>query len=160
MAKLLRKVKQNRWYKTDAQPLLDIGDVPADPLGDLSTSQNRLSVFQVDGDLAKIERIARALALGGQRLDDVGYVLFDASLLEKASIGLDPAEGATVDSAVNKCHADLTNLTGHKLVALTRLILLEGESDTVLKKRIVELVREGLNSMELPEKVREKLPKA
>jgi hypothetical protein len=97
--------------------------------------------------------------LGGQRLDDVGYVLFDASLLEKASIGLDPAEGATIDPAVNKCHADLTNLTGNKLVALTRLILLEGESDTVLKKRIVELVREGLNSMELPEKVREKLPK-
>ncbi len=159
MAKLLRKVRQNRWLKTDAQPLIDVGDVPADPLGDLSTSQNRLSVFQVDRDLANVERIARALALGGQRLDDVGFVLFDESLLEKASIVLDPIDGTTVDSVVNKCHADLANLTGNKLVALTRLILLEGESDIILKKRIVELVREGLSSNELPEQVREKLPK-
>lgn len=44
-------------------------------------------------------------------------------------------------------------------MALTRLILLEGESDTILKKRIVELVQEGLNLNELSEKVREKLPK-
>jgi hypothetical protein len=158
MAKLLRKVKQNRWYKADAQPLLEIGDVPADPLGDLSTSQNRLSVFQVDGDTPDIERIARALALGGHNLDNVGYVLFDSSLLEQASIGLDPTDGGTIDPVVNRCHADLTNLTGNKLVKLTRLILLEGESDTILKKRIVELVREGLSSKELPEKVREKLP--
>lgn len=159
MAKLLRKVKQNRWYRTESQPLLDIGDVPADPLGDLSTSQNRLSVYRVDEGVANVERIARALAVGGQHLDNVSYVLFNASILEKASIGLDPTDGATVDSVVNKCHADLTDLTGKKLVALTRLILLEGESDTVLKKRIVELVREGLSSKELPEKVREKLPK-
>jgi hypothetical protein len=158
MAKLLRKVKQNRWYRTDAQPLLDIGDVPADPLGDLSTSQNRLSVYQVDGGPAHIERVARALAVGAQHLDNVGYVLFEASLLEEASIALDPTDGDTVDSVVNKCHADLINLTGNKLVALARLILLEGKSDTILKKRIVELVREGLNSKELPEKVRRKLP--
>jgi hypothetical protein len=160
MAKLLRKVKQNRWYKDDAQPLLDIGDVPADPLGDLSTSQNRLSVFRVDEGLANIERVARALACGRQHLDNVGYVLFDAALLERASIGLDATDGQTDDAVVNRFHADLTNLTGNKLVALTRLILLEGESDTILKKRIVELVREGLNSKELPEKVREMLPKA
>jgi hypothetical protein len=160
MAKLLRKVKrQNRWFKTDAHPLLDIGDVPADPLGDLNTSENRLSVYRVDEDLANIERIARALALNGQHLDSVGYVLFDASLLGTASIGLDHTDGATQDSVVNKYHSDLTNLTGNKLVALTRLILLEGESDTILKKRIVELVKEGLSSKELPEKVRAMLPK-
>lgn len=159
MAKLLRKVKQNRWYKADAQPLLEVGDVPADPLGDLNTTQNKLSVFQVDENRSNVERIARALAIGGQRLDNVGYVLFDASLLEKASIELDPTDGATVDSVVNKCHADLINLTGNKLVTLTRLILLEGESDTILRKRIIELVEEGLGSKELPEKVREKLRK-
>jgi hypothetical protein len=160
MSKLLRKVKQNRWLKTEAQPLLDIGDAPADPLGDLSTSGNKLSVYRIDEDRSNIERIARALALGGQRLDNVGYVLFDSSLLEKESIGQEPIDGTTVDSTVNKCHVDLTNLTGNKLVKLARHILLNGESDTILKKRIVELVEEGLVSKELPEKVRDKLPKA
>jgi hypothetical protein len=160
MAKLLRKVdKQRRWYKADAQAHLDAGDVPADPLGDLRTSENKLSVYQVAEDDSNIERIARALACSRQYLDDVGYVLFDVSVLEKASIELDPNDGTTVDSVVNRCHADLVDLTGNKLVALARLILLEGESDTILKKRIVQLVQEGLSSMELPEKVREKLPK-
>lgn len=160
MAKLLRKVRRNRWFVADAQLLLDIGDVPADPLGDLATSENKLSVYQVDGDVAEIERVARALALSGQRLDNVGYVLFDDSLLEQISIKLDQTDGATDDSVVNRWHVDLTNLTGQKLVALTRLILLEGKSDTILKKRIVELVQEGLSSKELPEKVRDKLPKS
>jgi hypothetical protein len=161
MAKLLRKVKrQNRWFKAGAQPLLDIGDVPADPLGDLTTSENKLSVYRVDGDVPEIERIARALALSGQHLDNVGYVIFDASLLEQLSVGLDPIDGKTDDNVVNKWHVDLTNLTGTKLVALTRLILLEGISDIILKKRIVELVEQGLSSNELPEKVRAKLPKS
>jgi hypothetical protein len=161
MAKLLRKVKrQNRWFKPTAQPLLDVEDVPADPLGDLTTSENKLSVYRVDGDVAEIERIARALALSAQRLDNVGYVIFDASLLEGISVELDPTEGGTDDAVVNKWHVDLTNLTGNKLVALARLILLEGQSDTILKKRIVELVQQGLNLNELPEKVRDKLPKS
>jgi hypothetical protein len=149
MAKLLRKVKQNRWFKTDAQPLLDSGDVPSDPLGDLNTSQGTLSVYQVEDDNSNLERIARALALNSQSLDSVGYVLFDASLLEGTSIGIDVTDGSTMDPVVNKCHRDLTNLTGKKLVALTRLILSEGKSDTILKKRIIALVEEGLSSNEL-----------
>ncbi len=87
-------------------------------------------------------------------------MLFDVSVLSKASIELDPNDGKTLDSVVNKCHADLINLTGKKLVALARLILLEGELDTILKKRIVQLVQEGLSSEELPENVREMLPRA
>lgn len=162
MAKLLRKVdKQHRWYKASAQAHLDAGEVPADPLGDLRTTENKLSVYQVAEDGSNIERIARALACGRQRIDDdLGYVLFDVSILAKASIELDQNDGKTFDPVVNKYHADLVDLTGNKLVTLARLILLEGESDTILKKRIVELVREGVNSKELPEKVRDKLPKA
>ena len=160
MAKLLRKVdKRHRWFKAAAQAHLDAGDVPADPLGDLRTTGNKLSVYQVDEDESNIERIARALACGREHLAEVGYVLFDLSVLAKASIELDRNDGKTLDSAVNQCHADLVDLTGNKLVALARLNLLEGESDTILKKRIVQLVLEGLNSNELPEKVREKLPK-
>jgi hypothetical protein len=161
MAKLLRRVKkQNHWFKADAAPLLEKGDVPADPLSDLNTSQNTLSVFQIDEGVANIDRIARALALDRHKLDNVGYVIFDSSLLTQASIEFDHTDGGTVDPAVNKCHVDLINLTGNKLVKLAHLILSEGESDTILRKRIEELVQEGINSKELPEKVREKLPKA
>jgi len=160
MARLLRKVKRNRWFREEAQPFLDVEDVPADPLGDLTTSGNKLSVYRVDGDVTEIERIARALALTVERLDNVGYVLFDASLLERISVESDPTDGKTYDSVVNKWHLDLINLTGNKLVELTRLILLEGQSDTILKKRIVELVEQGLSSNELPEKVRDKLTKS
>jgi hypothetical protein len=161
MAKLLRKVKkQNHWFKADAVSLLEKGDVPADPLSDLNTSQNKLSVFQVDEGHVNIDRVARALALGPDHIDNVGYVIFDSSLLTQASIEFNHTYGGTVDPVVNECHIDLINLSGNKLVKLAHLILSEGESDTILKKRIKELVEEGINSKELPEKVREKLLKA
>lgn len=128
-------------------------------MGDLRTTENKLSVYQVAEDGSNVERIARALACGRQRLDDLGYVLFDVSVLAKASIELHPNDGKTDDPVVNRCHADLIDLTGNKLVALARCMLLEGESDTIPKKRILELVQEGLSSKELPERVREKLPK-
>lgn len=161
MAKLLRRVKKHHlWFKGPAAPLLEMGDVPADPLSDLNTSQNKLSVFQVEEGQVDVDRIARALAVGFQHLDNLGYVLFDSSLLAQASIEFDRTDGNTVDPVVNKCHLDLINLSGNKLTKLAHLILSEGESDTILKKRIEELVREGISSKELPEKVREKHFKA
>ena len=54
---LLRTVRQNRWLKGEAEPFLAADDVPADPVGDLLTQQNLLSVWEVAPDRSNIERI-------------------------------------------------------------------------------------------------------
>ena len=87
----------------------------------------------------------------------MGYVLFDSELLHVMNISTQVEEGATPDRDANSWHRDLVDLSGHKLVALTKAILENGESGTVLKKRLHELVDEGIREKQLPEKLRSKL---
>ena len=157
MPLLLHTVRQNRWLKAEATPWLDRGDVPADPIGDLRTNGNRLSVWELVPDRSNLERIVRAIAVGRDKVSDMGYVLFDSALLETADIGTRAERGTTPDVEANSWHRDLVDLSGHKLVALTKAILQNGESGTVLKKRLCELIEEGIRVKQLPEKCRHKL---
>lgn len=157
MPLLLRTVRENRWHKSEAAPWLERGDVPADPLGDLATSQNRLSVWEVAADRSNVERIVRAVAVGRNSLADMGYVLFNSELLAAAEIGTATEAGTTLDEGANAWHRDLVELSGNKLVTLTKAILENGESGTILKKRLRELVEQGIREKQLPEKLRSKL---
>lgn len=86
MPLLLRTVRQNRWLKEPAAPFLALDDVPADPVGDLLTQQNLLSVWEVAENRSNIERIVRAVAIGRNEIADMGYVVFDSGLLSDAGI--------------------------------------------------------------------------
>jgi len=68
MPLLLHTVRQNRWLKAEAKPWLDKGDVPADPIGDLRTNGNRLSVWELVPDRSNLERIVRAIAVGRDKV--------------------------------------------------------------------------------------------
>jgi hypothetical protein len=160
MPLLLRKIKENRWFKTDETTrLLGVGDAPSDPLGDLATTQSRLSVFEVAGDGSNIERIVRALAVSGNHISDTGYVLFNSDLLEQEEIAIRDEGGATPDTEANSWHRDLIGLSARKLVALTRLIFHHGETGRVLKKRLNELIEEGIQQKQLPERFRTMISK-
>jgi hypothetical protein len=157
MPLFLRKVRENRWHKSEAAELLAKGDIPADPLGDLATSGNRLSVWEVALDRSNLERIVRALAVNSNKIADMGYVLFDSSLLATAGIDSSEEDGATPDTEANAWHRDLIDLSGNKLVMLASLILKNGESGTVLKKRLEQLIEVGIQQKQLPEKCRSKI---
>jgi hypothetical protein len=156
MPLLLRTVRRNRWFKEPAAPFLDQNDVPADPLSDLLTQQNRLSVWEVAEDHSNIERIVRAVAIGRDKIADMGYVVFASELLPGAGIEMRESKGVSPDDGANAWHRDLL-VSGNKLVALTRLILLHGESGTVLEARLRQLVDEGIRTGQIPERLRAKL---
>jgi hypothetical protein len=156
MALLLRDVRQNRWYKEEAAPFLAADDVPADPVGDLRTQQNLLSVFEVAPDRSNIERIVCALAVGKQEIKDAGYILVDSDLLTDAGIEVRETPGGTADKGVNAWHRDLV-LSGNKLISLTKAVLIHGESGTVLRLRLTTLLEQGIRDGYIPEKFRSKL---
>jgi hypothetical protein len=159
MPLLLRNVgKHYRWLKEDAAPFLAQGDVPADPIGDLKTTGNKLSVYVIKDDRSNLNRVVRAITVGTQKPDHVAYVVFSSKVLEDAGIEMQEIVGSTADAAVNPLHRDLI-LSGNKLVALTRGILQEGELGQILKAELVTLVEQGINEGQLPEKVREWLKK-
>jgi hypothetical protein len=157
---LLRTVREHRWYKEDARPFLEAGDVPADPIQDLNTQGHLLSVWQVADDRSNLERIVRAVAAGRGTLADMGWILFDSRRVIEAGIDVVPNIGESPDDGVNPLHRDLS-LSGQKLVALTRIILETeidgGNSGTILKHRMRELVQAGVDNRELPERCRKLL---
>lgn len=157
MPLLLRTVRENRWYKQPAAPWLERGDVPADPLGDLTTTQNALSVWQVESDRSNLERVVRAVAIGKQKVDSSGWVLFDSEILLSIGIGVAEVPGGTKDEEANSWHRDLTDLSGSKLVALAKAIFAHGESGTIPKKRMATLIEEGIASQQLPANLRDRL---
>jgi hypothetical protein len=150
MALLLRKVKQSRWFKEPAATFLRVGDVPADTFVDLQTKENLLSVWEVFEDRSNLIRVVRAIAIGSQKIDHTGYILFDSSHLEDAEIAVKNNEGRSDDKGANSWHRDL-ELSGKKLLALATLLLKHGETGTVLKPELTESVDEGIRSGELPE---------
>jgi hypothetical protein len=87
----------------------------------------------------------------------MGYVLFDSELLAAAEIDTTTETGTTPDEGANAWHRNLVELSGNKLVTLTRAILENGESGTILKKHLRELVEQGIQEKQLPEKLRSKL---
>lgn len=154
MPLLLRTVRENRWHRETAARFLEQGDVPGDPLSDLNTQDNTLSVWVVAEDRSNIERIVRAVAVGRTGPSAMGYVLFSSELLADANISEPIANpGATPDEHANQWHRDLVSLSGAKLVALARALLTRGETSTILRKRMRELVEDGIRSKELPEKI-------
>lgn len=153
MALLLRKVKQHRWYKEAAASFLEADDVPADPFADLQTTENLLSVWEVQEDRSNLIRVVRAVAIGGHRIDHTGYILFDSVHLDAAGIGLQKNEGRSDDKAANGWHRDLV-LSGKKLLALAKLLLQHGETGTITKPELLEAVEDGVRSGELPESCR------
>ncbi|MCX6622638.1 MAG: hypothetical protein NTY38_16525 [Acidobacteria bacterium] len=155
MPLLLRTVRQNRWLKAPAAPFLAAGDVPADTLGDLRTQENLLSVWEISGDRSNLERVVRAVAIGQERIADTGYVVFDSELLLAAGIEIRANEGRSLDKAANCWHRDLV-VSGNRLVALAKAILRHGESGTILKRRLKDLIQDGVEAKELPENLRAK----
>ncbi len=156
MPLLLRTVRANRWLKAEAEPFLAVDDVPADSLGDLVTHQHLLSVWEVARDRSNIERIVRAIAIGRDKIDSMGYVVFDSGFLNSANIEILANKGKSLDEVANHWHRDLV-LSGNKLVALTSTILRHGESGTILKARLCQLLADGIRDGQIPEKLREKL---
>jgi hypothetical protein len=141
-------LKKNRWFWEEPLPWLLPGEIPADPLEHLIPNQFRLSVFEVDGDRTRIERVAAAIAAKRYgEIDTVEFIVFDQSVLEELGIQVDNAvPGDTCDAEVNLWHRDIVNISAGKLVEFATRIVPTVRSDWVLSKRIREVILESIRA--------------
>ena len=147
MPVLLRQLRiKNCWRTDEPLPWLGTGEVPADPLANFKTGNNTLSVFVVEGDRRRIERIAAAMAATATHLDDFEYVVFDQNVLQPVGIQIIKVEGDTVDSIVNDWHMDLVELSAAKVAELARILVPNCEPDMVTAKRVVEVLADIIAS--------------
>ncbi len=126
-------------------------DVPADPLGDLSTLDNKLSVWYVDDAQQNLGRVSAALAAGREKIDKLDYALIDIDTLTRLGIESKKTPGESPDDHANKnWHYDLHRLSGKALTSLAKAILPQTESRArLLPKKVKELIKAGLSNAEL-----------
>ena len=137
---MLRKIRQARWYKVEGA-WLAADEIPADPLSDLTTKDNQLSVWYIEDDRLNLERVIAALAASGTDVANVDYALLDHRLLSDMHIKIDSTRGGTPDEEVNTSwHRDLVELSAGKLVTLAIAIFTHAEKQRMPKIRVHQLI--------------------
>lgn len=146
---ILRKVRKNRWYKSEAESALGQGDVPADALGDLQTQGNVLSIWRIDDQKSNLDRIACAIAVGAKSSSNLDYAILDFKYFNKLKLKYEASKGGTLDSIINDCHIDVQELTGKKLIRLARAFFEHGEVERMLEKKVLELIKKAIESEQI-----------
>lgn len=142
MVILLRVIRQSRWLDAYNITGMTDDDFPADPLGDLQTRGNALSVFEVpDADDAK--SIAVAVAAGRESIANIDYVLFESVSLGSLGIRVEKSEGVTPNTSINQLHSDLVDLTARKLVGLAQ-VMAKGHLKRITWKEVEAEIIDGI----------------
>lgn len=149
MAFILRQVRKNRWYKSEAESSLGINDVPADPMGDLQTQSNALSIWVIDDDKSNLEQVASALAAGREALSNLDYALLDFKYFKPLKFKCQSSRGRTLDDRINNCHIDIQELSGKKLVRLARVFFRYAEIERIPEKKVLELIKKAIESRQI-----------
>lgn len=94
-----------------------LDNITADvPTNELRSSGSKLSFWSVDS-LGKLEEAALAIALSGQRLEDIQIVAIDREALEQ-NFSLEESEGQTAAKFLKNTHIDVCDITHKKLLNL------------------------------------------
>ena len=156
MTSLLRKVQHSRWY--DAVSCRN-EPVPADPLSDLGTKHNRLSVWQVLSSDSNLEDIIAAIAATRAYLTNIDVVLIDEQSISQLGIKVEPTQGQTPLAHATDYHRDLVQLQAQTLVNIADVIrnraVFRDFSEKQVGQLLARYIHEGrLNAFDLADKLR------
>lgn len=156
----VRQIRKRRWI---AETTFSKKDFPADPLADLNTQQNSLSVFEITEDKSNFNDILIHFATKSEYdgFNAVEYVLIDVNKLEKLGFSIKRSEAVTKYPKCKTFHRDLVSLTADKICELARIIDPNNIS-FVVKKDVIDLVKcailkGDLDINKLNEKMKSKL---
>lgn len=143
MACLLRSVRQERWYEATSSP---DDPLPADPLSDLNTKKNCLSVWQVSSDESNLEEIVVAIAAGFGHVQNMDAVLIDERAIGELGLRVEASPGKTPLPRATGYHRDLVQLQAGSLVQVGDT-LRRGDfrsfSERTVRELLARYIREG-----------------
>lgn len=140
MPLMLRKIRQARWYK-HAFSWLAPGEIPADPIADLQTAENKLSVWHINEDHSNLQDVIVAIAACRDVAANFDYALFDEQVCSELNIEIENTVGNTPNNEVNqKWHRHLVKLSADKLLKLAKVIYEKGETKRIREKEIPKMI--------------------
>ncbi len=137
MASYLREIESERWEGDLPQ-----GDqFPADPLFNLRTDKNELSIWKIDAD-ERILDIAAARSYKSARANGFDFILFDEGILTGLGLEFKLHKGGTGFKELDRSyHFDVVNLTANKLCELARSLKESGQIDAKIPKAVAKRIK-------------------
>ena len=117
--KLFRKIEGRHWIIE--QPSEKPEDFPADPLWDVRTKKNTLSVYLIEKD-HDVEEVVTILAASRQTYQKFEYVFLEIEEFKKIGLNCEQSDTQTTLTSVNKSHHEVMNITANKLPTIARII--------------------------------------
>ena len=142
MAYLLRKIRKTRWVTTEDMTWLSDGELPADPLNDLGTQSNELSVYYITASESNLDRVIAALAANADNPSNIDFAVFDEEMIPELGIRIKKSNGMLPDEQVNNWHHDLYELSATKILSLARAI--KGKARIDRKMQILNMVADSV----------------
>jgi hypothetical protein len=145
MAKqLVRFIKdQLRWAEWK-YPWLRDGEIPSDPLKDLTTANNELSTYEFE-DEESFYRIASAYAYTRNNHEKLDYIIFSTDSLEELRIKKNKSLGETKDSIVNVKHHDLIELSAEDVLVVAHHLIQNGELGRILEEHLFKEIYKSIS---------------
>lgn len=147
MSYVLRQITGARWLGLGT-PKSD-GDFPADPITDLKTDSNNLSVFFIEDAKRDIDTALIGLASNKNEVQKLTYALIKLKDLEKEGFKITANTGKTPSGKANHLHGEIEGLTVDGLAKLARLISDKSQQETKPKPFIKILVQGACASNDL-----------
>ena len=147
----LLRTTNRRWDAPVNAPWLPAGQIHADPLADLKTEDNKLSVWTVFNDASNLQRIVAALAANRENLSRFEYALVDEHAVAVGGFTVVPSPGNTPDAEANKLwHNDVVDLSGNRLVDLAVIMSQHMSRNRYEKDEVVDLIALGIADQRFP----------
>ncbi len=123
------------------------GDIPADPVGDLQTKKNTLSIWHIE-DENNLKKVVSGNAANLGNIKPFEYSLFDKEILLRLNLTLKKSPGESKDEEANeKWHWNITNLSGAKLLELAKALLPLSEGrKVVFEPEVEDLIQKAVTS--------------
>lgn len=146
MSYLLRKIKGSRWAFTKPD---NESEFPADPLADLNTLTNSLSLYLIENKRRDLKKIIVGIATTRENIESMGYALIKITDMEKTGFKVIENLGDTPYAEVNILHRELKDLTAERLIELAKLIHKKAHKSTFFKAEINKFITNALKRKKL-----------
>ena len=115
MPLLLRKLRYNRWFA--AKTSLN-NPLPADPLADLATTSNTLSLWEIFSDESNLSHVITALAAPADYVSNIDVAIIDIKQLAGSWTRSCMTQAGTICPSASPYHRDIADLTAHEIVEM------------------------------------------
>jgi hypothetical protein len=157
---LLHTIRKIKWsYDPDIR-WLQLGELQADALVDIKTTDNALSMWFIEDDRSNLERVIAALAANQDYPANIDYALINLSDIAGNGFKLEKTKGETADIQVNSWHHDIVELSAGRLLQLAQVFQSAAEKQRVPKPDVHQFLLRGINQKHLdPQRIKIKSEK-